>query len=1712
MRKIVYSFFAAVFFLSLISCNRTKVTLEATTARDEVPQLGNLSFHFSKALVGDSQLNRWESIEYISFKPAIEGRFRWEHPDELVFSPSKPLPPATSFKAIFHDEILSHSKYGRLENTDKVAFRTPDLTWETNNIAWVLQDENSNTAVPQIELYFNYPVNPTALKDKLRLELDGKPANYALQTLSTNNKITVRLLNVKAEDRDYDAKIFLDKGLAPEGGTNTTKEVSEIQSVIPSPFVLNINDVLSEHNGTTGTISVKTSQPVLTANLASHLLFSPFVKFSVEQTDDGFMISSDNFDITKSYELKIAKGLRGKLGGVLKDGYNNNLAFGALEPAISFTNSKAIYLSGQGFKNIEVKLTNVPKVKVIISRVYENNLIAAQRYGYNPRETSSIGNENYYYEEEGDATFGDVVYEKEIETSLLPKYGQSRLFTFNLAERLPDFKGIYHISIRSKDDYWIKDSRFISVSDIGLIAREGSDKMVVFANSIKTASPMDGVNILVYGYNNQLLGMGATNMEGIAEVVYTRKEFAGFRPAMVIAKTAGDFNYLPFSSTKVELSRFETGGRRSNSTGLDAFIYAERDIYRPGEKVNFSVIIRDKIWNSPGDMPIKLKFLLPNGKELKTFRKTLNEQGSAEGSIDISPVAITGSYSLEVYTSNDILLSAKAFMIEEFVPDRIKVKVVLDKPSLKAGETTEFQINAVNFFGPPAANRNYEAEIQTKQKSLNVKKYDRFDFSLANQTSFFDKVVREGKTDQNGDARESFKVPETYINIGILQATFYATVFDETGRPVSRSASADIFTQPVFFGVGYEESGYYPLNQTIKFPIIAVDKNEGLVNDAKADVKIIKHEYRTVLSKSGNYFRYDSQKEDKLIAGNTVTISGEKTSYSFVPRIPGEYEIRISLPGATNYVSRSFYSYGSWGGQNSSFEVSTEGNIDIETDKSAYLSGESAKVLFKTPFSGKMLVTMETDKIISHQYVNVDKRSASLDLKLSAAHMPNVYITATLIKPHDVSDIPLTVAHGFQSIKVEEKSRKLAVEITAQKAVRSRTHQKISVKSEPGSYVTLAAVDNGVLQVSDFKTPDPYNFFYAKKALEVNSYDIYPLLFPELKARLSSTGGDADLEMSKRTNPMPNKRIKIVSYWSGIVKANGNGTANFEFDIPVFSGQVRLMAVAYKNQNFGSGETTMQVADPIVLSSALPRFLSPKDTVTVPVTITNTTTKSASAVASIQVTGPLQVIGSNSANVNLAANSENRTVFQVVAAASVNVGKVKISVQGMGEQFVEETEISVRPASTLQKITGSGSVAGNATQHVVINTIDFMPGSADYKLVVSRSPALELGSQLQYLVQYPYGCTEQAVSAAFPQLYYSDLTNMLQVNKTGTSNANYNIQEAIRKIKMRQLYNGSVTLWDNEGTENWWVSTYAAQFLLEAQKAGYEVDKSLIETLLAYINNKLKNKQTVNYYYNRTEQKKIAPKEVAYGLYVLAIAARPNKSVMNYYKANQQVLSLDSRYLLAAAYATAGDKDKFKELLPASFSGEVSVPQTGGSFYSDIRDEAIALNVLIDVDPANAQIPVMARHVADKLKQRSWYSTQESAFSFLALGKLSKAAAKSTVTAEITQNGKVVVKVNGAAVRLSAKELGGAAIDISTKGEGRLYYWWQSEGISVSGAYKEEDSYIKVRRKFFDRFGKAIPGYSFKQNDLVIVQVTIEKSYQGRIDNIVITDLLPAGF
>ena len=1699
-------------FLLFVSCQKDSVKLTGKNFESEVPTVGNLVFNFDRTIAPDSVLDFWDTTAYITFEPKIEGRFKWTTQTELVFSPYNELPASTEFHATLNKTITKFTKC-KLKGETELNFHTPFLNLTRTHAFWTVNGEDYEHPMAQIDLEFNYIVDPNEVAKKLKVEAAGISQSFNLITTEPSNLISVTLLKVQKEDKDKTIKSFIGKGLKIYRSESSTKNDIKDETILISPYKLEVTNIEREHDGVEGRIMIYTSQQTKAQDLESYIELKPSVKFKTLIEQDHFTIYSEEFKPNEVYNMTIKKGLRGVIGGLLKENYESQVSFGELEPSIDITNAKGFYLSGKGYKNLAVNIVNVAKVKVVISKIYENNLLSADRY------TPDNNDNEAYYSDESEAYYddyygqdvmaGDIIFEKVYTTKELPKLGNVRLLNVNFQDKLPTFKGVYHIQISSEEDNYVRATRILSISDIGLIAKKGKDKMYVLTNSISSTSPLAGVEITVIGKNNQIIGKGRSNGEGFAEVTLINTTVKGFYPTMITAKLGDDFTYLPFNKTFVNTSRFDVGGITENPAGLQCFIYPERDMYRPGETVKLATIIRNAQWLIPAAIPVKVKILLPNGNEYKLLKKSLNEQGSFDASFDLPAAAVTGNYSVEVYTSNDVLLGSLSLMIEEFMPDRIKVSTTTNKKVLGPSESLNVTINAMNYFGPPAANNDYQVEFRLNRAYVYSKKFPSFSFEQSNNNTYFSADNREGKTDEKGNGVESFSLPAEYINMGKLSLDVFTTVFDENGRSVNRKDLIDIYTQDIFYGIG-DFSYWNGLNTPLDIPLIAIDKNDNAINGVKTKVQIIRYDYKTVLSQNGSYYSYNSEKQTVILETKDMTLNATNNRYHFVPRTSGEYEIRVYKPGVNNYVSRTFYAYG-WGNNyNSNFEVNNEGNVDIQLDKEKYLVGETANILFKTPFAGKLMVTIETNEVLDHFILDTDKKSASMKLKITEKYQPNVYISATLIKPHGSSELPLTVAHGIQPLMVDNPSTKINMSIIAQKSVRSRTKQKINVKGAPNSYVTIAAVDEGILAMTNFQTPDPFQFFYAKRALSIKSFDMYPFLLEELSLSKSSSGGDG-YDLSKRVNPLTNKRVKLVSFWSGLIKTDGSGNASMTIDIPQFSGQLRIMTANHFNNKFGMAQMTMTVADPVVISSGLPRFFSPGDTVDMPVNLSNTTSKALSAKAIVSVSGPLKVVGPNTQTISLKANGENVANFKVYAVNSLGVGKIHVDVNAGAETYTDETDITIRPASSLQKVNGSGSINAGSNQSVSLNTTGFMLGSIGGKIVISKSPLVQWTNHLDYLVQYPYGCAEQTVSTAFPQIYYGDMCLNMYSMTNKKLNPNANIEEALKKLKLCQIYNGGITMWSGGGEENWWVTAYVAHFMIECKKAGFEIDEGMLDRLFGYLKMKLKSRETISYYYNRDLNKKIAPKEVAYSLYVLALGGKPENSTMSYYKSNPQLLSLDSKYLMAAAYYMAGDKTKYREILPTSFTGEESVTQNGGSFYSAIRDQAIALNALIDINPDDPQVAIISKMLSTQLKNNRYLNTQERVFSFLALGKIAKLANKNVVTAEVISGGKNIASYKEGMITINANQLTANTAQIVVKGTGKLYYFWEAEGISSSGAYTQEDKFLQVRKTFYDRYGRQINDMSFKQNDLVVIKLSL-KSSAGFVENVVITDLLPAGF
>ncbi|MCB9014279.1 MAG: alpha-2-macroglobulin family protein [Lentimicrobiaceae bacterium] len=1702
-------------FIIFAACSPgNQIKVDSMNFDNQVDMYQNLEITFNHELAPDSLLNKWDSTQYLTLTPEIKGRFQWTSVSTLVFSPSVPFAPNTDYRMKINPVV---SKYltKRLETDENdISFHTPYLSVERSQTYWGIDENNPGLAQLRISLNFNHPVDINNVRKYVSVKIDNQPVLSTLLTRENGNEM---VFSIEAPGNDPSSKnlsVTISKGMSCIGSARVNPDNEIVELSLPQRDRLEISDIITDFEEGEGVVYIFTSQPVISQGLRTAIKVSPDAQFDALPIGNGFKLKG-NFADGKSYELTISGRLKGIFGPELGADHLETISFGSLEPYIAFADQSGMYLSPGGSGNLGINIINVPTVRITVFKVFENNIQHFMRIGkqWNWDYEDDEYHDSYAYSLDED--YGKVVSTRELDTRALPRKGNIRLLNLRpeQLELSNDLKGIYLVKVESTEKKWLSDVQLISYSDIGLIVKEGLDDIFVAARSIATAQPLPGVAITLVSRNNQQVYKLTTDRNGIAELKNLGKTIPGFKISMISARKDQDFNVLLFNKSQIETSRFDVGGKRTAGQNYDVFIYGDRNLYRPGDSVFCNALVRSFKWDAVQDIPVKFRVIAPDGKDYIIRRAQLSKTGSAQLSFRLPESALTGGYIIEVLASNDVLIGNYRIGVEEFMPDRIKAQVKTDKESYFNGEVLRANTTATNLFGPPAANRKIESELRISRKDFIAKGYENFNFSITTPTDiYFENSVNESTTDAKGMSEQQFTLPD-FAEIGLLSGRLFTTVFDETGRPVNRYNEVEILTQSTFYGIG-PVPGWVSTGRPLSIHTTALNRQgKAVKGDAKLEVVSIRWE--TVLERNYGSTNYRSQRKEKVILARNISIGTGGYNLQFLPPVSGEYEVRISSRNSSNFVKQSFYAYGWADAGTSSFQVNREGEIDIEADKASYKPGETARLLFKTPFAGELLITIEQNKVLEYYSIPANAQGANLDLKIRDEFMPNAYIGATLIRKIDNSGLPLTVAHGFASVKVEKPERRLNVTIDVPEKQRSKRNQLIKVKTSPGAEVTIAAVDEGILQITGYSNPDPYSYFYQKRALEVNAYDLFGELFPELSSGHSSSGGDRGFDMGKRLNPLTSKRVKLLARWSGTLKADANGNVNFNLPIPQFSGAIRVMAVAFKGNEFGSAGKTIKVADPLVISSSLPRFLSPSDKAIVGVTLTNTTSKSMQVKLSTKATGPVKCGPFTESSVTVPANSEASIAYHLDAATTIGKAKIQLSAIAAGEEFTEETDISIRPAVTLTKTGTSGQIKPGEKIKVKAQT-DFLNGTASSRLLLTKSPAGLYAHDLNELINYPYGCLEQTVSIAFPQLYFSDLVKLLkQKPKAPAWKVDENIREAILKIEGLQQYNGGLAYWPSGySTINWWSTAYAGNFLYEATKAGYSVNPKVTESINRYLTEMVKQKGSTDYFYTNSSGgwiKKTQPnREIFYSLYVLALSGKQHIPTMNYYKARLAELSNDSRYMLACSYALTGDMRSFETVLPKSWDNKDQPGwMTGGCFSSPVRDKAIALYTLINADIDNPQVALLARQLGEMMHNKQWLSTQERAFAMLALGKLAGMSKPGNAEAQIESGGRKIAGFRGDDL---ITDITGTEATITASGKGTVFYYLESEGIPLSGNTKEEDRILKVRRTMLNRNGETINTSDIKQNDLIVVAITISTTDNSSIENVAITDILPAGF
>jgi uncharacterized protein YfaS (alpha-2-macroglobulin family) len=1683
-----------------------------------IPADTMLTLTFSRGLVRPDSVNLYTETPFIEFTPAVAGKFSWSDTSTLVFKPDAPFTGDTKFRARLNTAYLTGlAGLRKFSGPDEFSFATESFYLKGAEFFYDRLGEKRTIGI-KANLEFTYAVNPADAAQSIRVSIDHQ-AQPGIKVSTTHNSrvIAVEIGAVGQTERDKDIEVQFDDRLTSSETNTRIRMDRPFMFRLPGIEELKIYGHDFGYDGTTSWITIRTSQEVDSSTARPFIRLDPDRPFTLEGGGQTLVLRG-KFEPGTTFHLRLKKGLESVLQAKTQNDYDADIVIGDIKPSFRFASASGVYMLLAGQKKIEVRTVNLRKVMVRISQIFQNNLVAFLDHGrsydfgygdYDDEEGWRPERAKFRYSV---GNFGRSLWYDSVAVAYAANQEVSTLIDLNPYLRT-DYKGFYLVEIANPSEAWRSTAKLVSISDLGMIVKRSGTETMVFATSLETARPVAGAAINLVSTSNQVLASVKSDNDGVARFGDLATLAKGFQVKLVTAELENDFNFINLNDYRVESSRFDVDGKRDEGLLYDAFLYGDRNIYRPGETVTLSGIIRNLTGPIPAKMPVRLKVFNPRGTMVKEMQQDLNEEGSFETTFRTSATMQTGTYRFELYTGNDLYLTNYLVSVEDFVPDRLKVGLKPSKETARPGETIGYELRAMNFFGPPAADRSYEFEGTIAPIPYISKAFPEFRFADQQASAYSgNPTLLKGRTDAQGLAKLSFPLPKEMSSSGLLRARARVAVFDESGRPVYQVAQTTVYPKDYYIGIRNDGSYYCSPNSPQSCRIVAVDAADKPVDRFRARVERIRFEWHSVLRQhaNDNTLRYVSERMEIVEKTDTMTLGKEPVEYRYSAPRSGEFVIRISKLGDSGYNQFYFYSY-SWGTSDAtSFPVDPEARVQIVLNDSLYAPGQVAKVLFQTPFSGRMLVTIERNRVFQYRYLDVVDNAASMEIPVNENYLPNVYVSAVLFRKIKDINIPLMAGHGFAPLMVEQKANRLDVSIRAPEKIRPKTRQIVTVRAgtEQGVFVTLAAVDEGICQVKNYKSPDPYKYFYAKRALQTETFDFFKHLLPE-PARSSPGGGDA--EIGKRVNPLGVQRFKPVALWSGILKTTPSGEVDVPLDVPEFSGELRLMALAYKGDRFGSAQRGMKVADPVVITPALPRFLSPGDSILMPVTAFNTTATPVHLKFEIETSGGLTALAT-SASLDLGANQEKFVSIPLVSGREIGRAVVKVRTEAFGERMESVTELPVRPISPYATDATGGFLEGGHTATQSIEDVYLKSGREAY-VTMSPFPVANFAKELRFLVGYPHGCLEQTVSKAFPQIYLRDIAALLDPSIINSGSPTYFVNEAITKLTSMQLRDGRFAYWPGGVSSNDWSHVYATHFLLEARKAGYAVPEGVLKPALNALAQIARSKRTEDYAYYGPGQKvsfrRIADKSVVYALYVLAAGGVPDKAIMNFYRTERSLLTSDSQFLLAGAFALSGDRRTYLELLPPQFVTEQPQRETGFTFDSPVRANALILNVLLETDLDNPNIPRYMDYLSTAYKSYRWYSTQDDAFTLLAFGKAARMAGAAKIEGTVSA-GEKSAAYRGGNQRFDIDPFG-KTVTISTRGEGRVYYSIVTNGIRTDGKVAIEDKNLKIRREFFDRNGSPVALSSVKQNDLLIVKLTLNSSV-NQLENIAITDLLPAGF
>ncbi|HYG06824.1 MAG TPA: alpha-2-macroglobulin [Stenotrophomonas sp.] len=1440
-------------------------------------------------------------------------------------------------------------------------------------------------------------------------------------------------------------------------------------------------------------------------------------------SDDGKTLRYPYIEAGKDYTLTISGDLLAASGTRLGKPLTQTVSAANLKPAAGFASQGSV-LPARDNRGLPVVSVNVPEVDVEFLRVREDALPTFFAQFQRGGRRSGWELDREYGENTPLSQLAEPVY---LNRFVLTGKTNERALTYLPTQDIKELQapGLYFAVMRRPGNFSESyDTAFFTVSDIGLHARAYKSQLFVHTASLASGAALGKVELRVLDAKGEAVLKSTTDANGNALLNY--KLDAG---QVLVARSGSDLSLLPFNQPALDLSEFAVAGR--DNAWFDVFAWSGRDLYRPGETVRVSALLRDNDGRpvkaaAQGGQPLFLRLKQPDGKTFREARLQPGEQGYVEFTQRIPDDAPTGRWQVEFRTdpSSAEAVQGMTLRVEEFLPERMKLTLDSTQALIKPGERLRLQAEAAYLYGAPAAGNRFTAKLAVAVEQHPLEAMPGWFFG--DPTVELPKEAQDViDTELGADGRlaEDVALPAEVKPTTPIAAVLSGSVYESGGRTVSRTlkrvlwpADALVAVRPLF-----DDKDGADANASARFELSRVSADgkprpaKGLKVTLVRELRDYHWQFRDDRWDYDFTRRYENKETRQLDVGTGAT------QFDF-PVEWGEYRVDVFDPATGLTMRYPFRAGWSWNDDNRGLDARPD-KVKLPLDKTAYRAGDTLKVTLTPPHAGRGLLIVESDKPLYVQDIDV-KPGSSFQIPVTAEwERHDVYVTALVLRGGSAaSKITPARAVGVAHVPMDRKARRVAVGLVAPKHMRPEQPLPVTVSvpelAGRQAHVTVSAVDVGILNITRFPVPDANAHFFAQRRFGVDAYDVYGRVIESFDGSTGRLrfGGDmalAALPQARR----PTARVQTVDLFSGSLKLDAKGNARVQLPVPDFNGTLRVSALVYADDRYGSRDVETLVRAPILAEASMPRVMAPGDRSTVTVDIQNFSGKAGQFDVRVDAEGPL-AIGEDKRRISLQPDAKQTLSFPLTAREGHSVAKLRVRVDGNGFKVDRHYDLPVRAAwpavlrSRTQVLDPLGPVTLDAS-----DTEGLMADSVNARMVVSAVPPIPFAAALQGALDYPYGCAEQTTSKGYAALMLDDATaTLLGVRGLDAAKRRERMEGALGRLASMQVASGHFSMWGDDDYVNPWLTPYIAEFLLDAKDAGFAVPDNVLQKALTRLSEDLLSGGNAFYGYDHRESLRFANQ--AWSGYVLA---RVNRAPLGTLRAlydndrNKAVTGL-SLVHLGLALSLQGDKKRGEAAIAAGFAkGGSERPDYIGDYGTAIRDEALMMALLHERGLSKPEYDARTVPLGQALDARRgngrgslWLSTQEQ----VALARLGKALAAATDrrvsgTLEVGGAGEVI-----APLRLFGRGFDSQAVAQGVRflpqGEAPMYASVEVAGIPRR-APAVDNSQIDIQRDWFGTDGKPWKPGPLKEGEALIARLSITAATD--IPDALLTDLLPAG-